>query len=107
MYEVSCFPVKQSKHSSSGWTADLLQRFSLEIKDPIAAKDLALGQRQKGYCVILRPKFNEAHLGDLGFREWRSFDGELFSEIHWPAKGPTSSQARLDNEIILPIPVAS
>jgi hypothetical protein len=68
------------------------------------AKAFALSQRGEGKSVIIRPSFNEKHLGDrlsFSFREWRSINGELFSEIHF-SRDQTSSQVRLDTEIILP-----
>lgn len=70
----------------------------IALKERDAAKDL-LGSHRS---VIIRGNFNETHLGHLGYREWRSFNGELFEEIHFtPIK--TTSQVRLDNELILPI----
>lgn len=71
-------------------------KVALEQRD--LAKDL-LGSHRS---VTIRPNFNEPHLGQIAFREWRSFNGEPFEEIHFtPIK--TTSQVRLDNELILPI----
>jgi hypothetical protein len=79
------------------------------FNDPAKAKAHALSARQtlhenvgkETFVVIIRPNFNEVHLGDqLFYREWRSFGGELFSEVHFT--NCPSSQVRLDAEIILP-----
>lgn len=106
MYEVSVFPVK--KNDAGGWVAELDEpaHAKRDIDNPIAALAMALSRRAKGACVIMRPKFNEAHLGGrYSFREWCSFDGELFREVHWPEFGlGCSIQIRLDEEIILPQP---
>jgi hypothetical protein len=101
MYHVCAFPIKKT---DAGWEPDGIATFSLDMRTPEMAKTAALSVRRKGTCVILRPKFNETHLGRLSFREWRSYDGELFIEYHWTsdAGGGASSQTRLDAEIIIP-----
>jgi len=88
------------------------------IACPIAAKATAIGQRRPGVAVMIRPRFNEPHLNlgleenlpQLTFREWRSYDGGLFEEIHWLGMGggpiKTPKLTRLDAEIILPPPPA-
>jgi hypothetical protein len=57
--------------------------------------------RKPGRSVIIRPNFTEPHFSQVGYREWRSFDGGLFTEIHFFAEGSVS-QVRLDAEIVLP-----
>jgi len=79
--------------------------FYQEFSSPEEARKSALSHRGKGRAVIIRPTFNEPHLADSdrGYREWHSFNGELFSEIHFWGK-ITRALVRLDEEIILPHP---
>ena len=80
MYYISVSPIKKV---DGVWRMDAVSLIHEELSCPITAKASAFAKRSKGFGVILRPRFNEPHLGLRGFREWRSFDGELFSEIHW------------------------
>ncbi len=77
--------------------------------DPSEARAVAMDLRRKKRSVIIRPNFNEPHLtkrpviGEVpGYREWRSFDGGLFSEIHFLPCGEQSTMIRLDAEVVLP-----
>ena len=106
MYYISVSPIKKV---DGVWRMDAVSLIHEELSCPITAKASAFAKRSKGFGVILRPRFNEPHLGLRGFREWRSFDGELFSEIHWIVDVDgwsikTPVQVRLDSEIMVPQP---
>lgn len=47
------------------------------------ANSLGEMARSKGWCVIIRPNYNESDEEGSFFREWRSFDGEPFKECRW------------------------
>ena len=100
-FEIIAVPIRCV---DEGWRICGNDKLREVVHDPIQAKKLALEQRAPGMGVIIRPRFHEPHLGRHAFREWRSFDGGLFSEIHWLLEGQTPSQVRRDEEIILPHP---
>ncbi len=83
-------PIQRSKHGS-----------------PREALETALVDAIPGQLVIIRPSFNETLDGIELFREWRSFDGQNFTEIRWHFRvGESSSLECKDGEIKLPeIPV--
>jgi hypothetical protein len=49
----------------------------------IAAKKYADKKTAKGLSVIIRPIYNEKDSKGEFFREWRSFNGEAFTEVKW------------------------
>ncbi len=75
--------------------------------NPEFAKACALLDRACGMSVIIRPSFNESHLcpegNKISYREWRSFNGELFQEIHFLLSSSVT-MVRLDSELIIPSP---
>ena len=87
-------------------SSDINGRF--HFKDPLGALEKALRHRGEGKCVIIRPSWNEKDPSDGRnfFREWRSFDGELFSETRWYQDDPVdviSIRADvLDTALVLP-----
>lgn len=101
-FEIIVAPVCGSE--KSGWRICGDDKQRLLIFNPIDAKKMALSQRGAGLVVIIRPQFNEPHLGEVAFREWRSFNGGMFEEIHFLVGADTSTQKRLDDEIVLPQP---
>jgi len=104
-FEIIVAPVCGSEEN--GWRICGNDKLRQVVLDPISAEALALSERGSGLVVILRPQFNEPHLGKYAFREYRSFDGGLFEEIHFTLGANTSKQKRLDNEIVLPSPPIS
>jgi hypothetical protein len=76
--------------------------------DPSEALKVALAMRGPKRSVIIRPNYNETHLRKesthpSGYREWRSFDGGLFTEIHFFCDSDHQAvMVRLDAEIVLP-----
>lgn len=86
------------------WTTAMVDEpIRSRIQSPDIAREAAFQARAEGRCVIIRPNFNEPHLGAYSYREWRSFNGGLFTEIHFTIK-EQCSMIRLDVEIVLPQP---
>jgi hypothetical protein len=81
-------------------------------EDPLGALFSALKSRAVGKAVIIRPSFNEVDEHGSFFREWRSFDGEMFYEIRWYMKDlsgislrhepPVKTLFSDDRDIVLP-----
>lgn len=75
---------------------------------PSEALKVAMEMRGPKRSVIIRPNFNETHLRvdashPSGYREWRSFDGGLFQEIHFfCGSDRQATMVRLDDEVVLP-----
>jgi len=73
---VKCAGSSHENYRSVGERLFTEYHFSLE-----AARSAGEAERKKGYCVIIRPIYNEKDEQGVFFREWRSFDGEEFKEV--------------------------
>lgn len=104
-------PIKRIKDRSAlTWTIAGDNILRQDFTDPVEALRVALSHRGGAKSVIVRPSFNEEHIKQslhdpiAGYREWRSFDGSLFKEIHFFVTfgDGTVSMTRLDSELVLP-----
>lgn len=77
---VAILPCQRASACSHRTVGEGTHTFHTDLGD---VDSQALSHRAPGICVLIRPNFNEKNdRGDF-YREWRSFDGGTFTEIHW------------------------
>lgn len=114
--EVIVSPITK-RSEENGWEADLTKVCRKRFTVPSEALACALEAREPGVGVVVRPNFNEPHLDSKVyldpkkkghcFREWRSFNGGKFSEIHFGVGNHHSiTMVRLDGELVFPTPLS-